>query len=234
MEELLDLKTQYETLEQEEIIKIIDFISKDKTTMTSTKYLVDNFEKVKLKTITDFWTELAEKLQKRFNAEIEFVPKVEYKLGYEYFEYSFSENKIFELHFTLNLYHQQGKGIRIKKGDYKETEIKQLLNSLKMFIGSEIGHWLYLGVKNHSNNEISNSSMKIFEKKNLFKFIFDKQEWRRDIFSDTNERIKLSDFSHQATFDLIDKQKRETKIKQIVEEIEFHLQRYNGIITEND
>ena len=66
MGELLDLKTQYETLQQEEFVKIIDFISKDKITMTSTKYLIDNFEKVKSKTVADFWLELANKIQKRF------------------------------------------------------------------------------------------------------------------------------------------------------------------------
>ena len=234
MEELLDLKTQYETLEQEEIAKIIDFISKDKTTMTSTKYLIDNFEKVKSKTVADFWIELANKIQKRFDCEIEFIPKIENFFDYETFEDYLSENNIFELHIILNLYHQEGIGIRIKKRDYEETEKLQLINPLKMFIGSEFGHWLYLGVKKDLKNTERNSSMENLEKINLFSYIIDKQEWRKDIFSEKIDKIKLSDFSHQSTFDLIDKQKRETKIKQIVEEIEFHLRRYNGIITEND
>ena len=229
MEELLDLKTQYEILQQEEIAKIIDFISKDKTTMTSTKYLIDNFEKVKSKTVADFWIELANKIQERFDCEIEFIPKIENIFDYETFEDYLSDNRIFELHFTLNLYYQQG--IHIGKIKIDEEKDEKNLQPLKIFIGSEVGHCLYLGVKKDLKNTERNSSMENTETINLFKFIIDKQEWRKDIFSEKIDKIKLSDFSHQATFDLIDKQKRETKIKQIVDEIEFHLQRYNGIIT---
>ncbi len=54
--------------------------------------------------------------------------------------------------------------------------------------------------------------MEISERLNIFKYVIDKREWRRDLFSDRTNKIKLSDFSHQATFDLIDKNKRNEKI----------------------
>jgi hypothetical protein len=229
LEELFEMKSKFDDLRKEEIANIIDFISKDKITMSSTKYLIDNFEKVKSKTIADFWIELANKIKNKFNCAIEFFPKIVDITDYENFEDYLSDNKTFEIHFTLNLYFQ--KGVRLGEMKINEEENGQKLEPKKIFIGNEFGECLYLGQKNDPLEIKNYEKMEISERLNLFKYVIDKREWRRYLFSDRTNNIKLSDFSHQATFDLIDKNKRNEKIIQICKEIEYFLQRYCGIIT---
>lgn len=225
LENLYQIQEQYNSFRYEEIEAILDFISSENITMSSTKYLIDNFEKVKLRTVAHFWIELTIEIKNKFNCRIEFEPNIEDIENIEELEYYLTHTKVFELHFILDVYFRQGNGIHIGIMKGEETEHYYQLKPMRMFIGDDFGEWLFFGQKSNPADD----NKDIPENQQLLRYVNSKREWRSDIFTDRINKIKFSDFSHQATFDLIDKNKRREKITDICNEIEFYLYRYKGI-----
>ena len=189
-----------------ERLEIIEAIAKDETSMNSTKYLIDNFIHVKWHTVADFWNELTVKLEKELNFEIIEKP---------------NEQNITDItHFEIYRTGQKAKqdcGIVFKIND-----------SLTMSIWNEADEWLFFSF-NDNDNRISDKNKKIIEQlreDNILNSNNNKGYFWKLFFENDEERIWLSNFSHQGTFDLINKKKRTETTNKIIGELSDFLRKY--------
>ncbi len=179
----------------EERLEIRETIAKDEISMNSTKYIIDNFKHIKWHTVRDFWDELSCKLV---------------SLDFEVVEEPTHEQITDITHYEIYRKGQKDKqycGIKFKVNE-----------NLELFIWNEADDWIYWGA---SITNVKNSSLHV-----IFNDFFSLQEkykyWWKNSLEDDN-RIWLSNFSHQATFNLINKDKRAKVVENIIKEIKNFL-----------
>lgn len=188
-EKLLNKMTNNET-DIEERIKIKDIIGENKDSMTSTKYLIDNFKHVKWHTIADFWSELEKEFSDR---GLEIVNSID-------------RESITQLtHYPNNKKEEEG-GITFK--------IKEELGA---FVWHEKDEWLFWGFEKEG---ISDSQKQILENLTKDGQIKESGSywWNYFEFLD-GEMLWLKDFTKEKTFNLIDPEIRKGTVMKIVDDV---------------
>lgn len=186
----------------QERLEIRGKIGKNEENMKAAKYLVDNFKHVKWHTVRDFWNELAMRF-KRQGFKIKVMPTDEQVTDLTHFET-----------------YRKGQKIKQSCGLYVEVN-----KELVFFIQNESESFLYWGFVD--NQQISDQNKNILN--NLYKENTIRKSnsyWWQYCLNEDNERLVLSNFHHQATFNLISSQKQEEKTKMIFKEIIDFLNKY--------
>lgn len=196
---LIKKMTQNDT-EIQERIEIRDKIGESESSMSATKYLIDNFKHVKWHTVYDFWADLEQKLiQKGF--KIESKP---------------TEENITD----ITHYETYRKGQK----DKQECGIKfKYNNEILIWVWNEADDWLYWGAEDNENtNEKYRQLFEKYRNDNKIEYS-DAKNWWKFCFEDDKKNIWLSNFSHDGTFNLINREYREKITTEIVEEITNYL-----------
>jgi len=174
----------------EERLKIKEIIASNKDTLTSTKYLIDNFKHVKWHTIFDFWSELEIELKKK---------------GYEIAD-SVDESAITQItHYEINK---------------KEEEcgiIFKTPSQIEGFVWHGKNDWLFWGFEKKG---IDKSILKILQDFTKEGFIEENDSfwWNYFEFQD-NDKLWLKNFENNKTFQLIDADFRKETIQKLVDDI---------------
>lgn len=179
-------------------IEIKEFIGKNQDTMNATKMLIDNFKHVKWHTIFDFWENLATELQNK---------------GYNVISKPDKQNIIDLTHFES-----------YRKGQTNKQNFGICFNiseDEKYEIWNETDEYLYFGLKKDEiiTNIVTDKINYLIETTQYYT----KNEhfyFYNEFFDNDSDKLVLSDFSSQATFNLIQKDNQDIVIKKIIETIE--------------
>lgn len=184
-------------------LEIKTIIGKNSDNMNSTKMLIDNFKHVKWHTVRDFWDNLRDKLVEN---------------GFKVISTPNDQNITDMTHYES---YRKGQKNKQDSGIYFE-----LLKGIRFCLWNEAGEALYFGLE--QNEKINDSLKEQIESIVESESDFDKNEYYyfwKDFFEKDDEHIYLTDFSYQATFDLIDSNKQLIVIQKMVDEIETFKER---------
>lgn len=179
-------------------LDIKNIISKNKDNMGAAKMLYDNFRHIKWHTVKDFWYELALALES-FGYKIKSLPS----------DQSITDTTHFETY---------RKGQKTKQSLGIEFRVSE---GLSLYIWSEVDYFLYYGcmTKHKTKDEYKNVIKKMtMDESNAYVANSSNHFWK-EFALDTEEKIYLSDFGYNGTFNLIDPEYRKNIIKKIVLEI---------------
>ena len=200
---LINKMTENNT-EIDERLAIRDAISINEQTLTSAKYLIDNFKHIKWHTVYDFWNELAVCLQENNYKIIDLPTKEQITYMTHYASYKKADKNI------------------------KECGIIFEVNSeLIISIWTYGEHYLYWRTNvNYVKSEKYRKILTELTDKGVIEYST-YHNWWQYFFENDNDRIMLSNFSrNQATFNIINREIRQTSIKQIVQQINTLIKEY--------
>ena len=180
-------------------LDIKDIIGKNSENMNSTKMLIDNFRHVKWHAVRNFWDDLSKELESN---------------GYEIISKPTDQNITDITHYET---YRKGQKNKQDCGIYFN-----FINGIKFCVWNESQEYLYWGLEKKEKiddllktqiQEIVESSPE-FQENEIYHF------WN-EFFDNDKDKIWLTNFNHQATFDLINSENKDKAIFNIVEKIKM-------------
>lgn len=194
---LVSIMTQNDS-DIEHRLEIREVISKSDDNLKAAKQLFDNYKHIKWHTVFDFWRELEIELERK---------------SYIILDKPSEETITNITHFEL---YKKG-----QKGKQECQLIFEIEPEFKMHVGHTPEEWLYFGSfpSDIGDNKRKTKISEIVDRE--FNY-YANEYWAfyKYLFETDEERIDLSDFHHEGTFNLIKKDSREKSIMKICSEID--------------
>ncbi len=180
-------------------LEIKSIVGKNKDNMNSAKMLIDNFKHVKWHTVRDFWDNLSNSLNSN---------------GYKVLSIPTDQNVMDITHFEPYRKGQKNKQYCGISFEY--------VSGIKASITNKSGAFLYWGFEiNEKINETLRIRIeKILESNYEYQKNEDNYFWS-EFFEKNDDKINLTDFSHNATFNLIREEYQKETIQKMIDKIKI-------------
>lgn len=199
------LKMTNDQLDIAHRLAIRDIVSKNEDNFYAAKQLLDNFNHIKWHTVYDFWNEIEAELKDR-----------QYKIIERPSEQNITDLTHYEVYRTGQR-NKQICGI-----------VFQVREGLNMRIEYNPDYWLYFGSQlSEIRSEAIKAKIELIASETSSNNTGNSWSFWKHFFEKEEDQIYLSSFSHKGTFDLIKADFRQSKIKQMMEELDGFIAQLN-------